>query len=297
MPDPETFSECEELTDDRPIRQGDVFAWLDAGGDAWRTLGVIVTANCDIAQQKHRGILSYVPILRLDDYLRLFYLPKRLEKALRPVIGELTKTMRVHQAANRPDFPEALSDAAAQAWARDRDAGEIADDLRILDAKSRAAFTDLVREYQAMHKALQGELYAEQVDTLIQLRVRRQGITPEKARDTTFQEIHDSAETLPGDCFFIGRIGSEHSVGYVAYLRLVREIQHNQMAVKQTDFRTGAPVLARRISRLRSPYIYRLTQQLADVFLAIGLPGEYEDHRRRVIASFTAKTNTEPSAG
>lgn len=258
MTDPEIFSECEALTDDRPIRQGDVFAWLNGGGDPWRTLGAIVTANCDIAQQKHRGVLSYVPILRLDDYLRLFYLPKRLERALRPLVGELNKTIREYQAANRPDFPEALSDAAAQAWARERDAEEIADELRIPDAKARGTFTDLVREYQAMYVALENELYAEQVDALARVRVRRQGVTSEKARDSTFQEIHDSMETLPGDCFFIGRIGSEYFDGHVAYLRLVREIQDNQVAIRQSDLRAGAPVVARRISRLSSPYVYRL---------------------------------------
>ena len=36
---------------------------------------------------------------------------------------------------------------------------------------------------------------------------------------------------------------------------------------------------------MRSPYIYRLTQQLAAVFTAIGLPLEYESNRADVLAA------------
>ena len=288
MADGEAFSECEEVTDDRPIRQGDIFAWLEAPTDPWRKLGVVVTANCDIAQRKHRGILSYVPVLPLHDYFRLFYLPSRLEKGVRPVVEELTKSVREYQVTNRPDFPEPLSEAATLAWAQERNPAEIADELRITDQKARTLFTELVRDYRAIRNALDGEAYQNQLDALVRIRARQQRVPHEKAQQTILQDIHGAMETLAGDCFFIGRIAAQYTIGHVAYLRLVREIRHGQIAIKQSDLSGLPPLLARRVSRLQSPYIFRLTQQLADVFLAIGLPPEYEHHRRRLVESFTA---------
>lgn len=43
MVDGDKFSECEEVTDDRPIRQGDIFEWL-IPEDPWKLLGVVVTS-------------------------------------------------------------------------------------------------------------------------------------------------------------------------------------------------------------------------------------------------------------
>ena len=45
----------------------------------WRRFGVIVTADCDVAHRKHRGVLSFCPIVRLEDYIRLFWLPDQLK--------------------------------------------------------------------------------------------------------------------------------------------------------------------------------------------------------------------------
>jgi hypothetical protein len=65
---------------------------------------------------------------------------------------------------------------------------------------------------------------------------------------------------------------------YVAYLRLVREVREPEIALLATDLEKPE-VSAKRISRLTSPYVYRLTQQLGDVFASIGLPEDYERNR------------------
>jgi hypothetical protein len=293
------FSECDEVTDDRPLVQGDIFEWVDRGTDPWRQFGVVVTANCDIAQEKHRGILSYVPFLSLQDYLRLFHFPKLLQRGVQPLANELSKKLladelaeaiRTYQAANLPEFPEPVSDRAALLWAKSRTPEEIADDLRITGAESRARFINLVVDFKYVDDATTGEGYTEQLSALIRLRTRR-GVVPAKAQEAIWGEIHGAIKSLPGDCFFVGRVGSTPSAGWIAYLRLVREIQHRDVAIRQPELRRQGAALAKRVSRLRSPYIYRLTQQLTDVFAAIGLPTEYEDSRAEVLQAL-ASTNT-----
>jgi hypothetical protein len=95
-------------------------------------------------------------------------------------------------------------------------------------------------------------------------------------------DIASKITDLPGDSFFLGTVLEDRPKGFVAYLRLVREIRGDEIALKHADLRSSS-VRAKRIARLTSPYIYRLTQQLGDVFSSVGLPTEYEDHRRAVL--------------
>jgi hypothetical protein len=285
------FAECEEITDDRPIRQGDVFEWLGSSTDPYRFLALIVTADCDIAYSKHRGVLSYVPILLLSDYLRLFYLPKIIERGVIRLGDQLTKALlakqvteqiRQYQIANRPEFPEPISEQSAIRWVKGREPTDIADELQIIDPKEREKFLTLVTDYIFIDAALHSELFADQIEAIMRLRIRS-GQTIDQSKKAIWNELHATVRGLPGDAFFIGHVAPRFSSGHVAYLRLVREIHDNQLAIKQTDLQTGSKAEARRIARLRSPYIYSLTQQLAAVFGAVGLPTEYEDHRQRIV--------------
>jgi hypothetical protein len=141
---------------------------------------------------------------------------------------------------------------------------------------------------------MSSERYAEQMEALARIRVR-QGAAPAKAYERIWAEIHATIRSLPGDSFFVGRLGSMPSAGWVAYLRLVREIQHDSVAIRQPDLRKPGTV-AKRVARLRSPYIYRMTQQLIDVFAAIGLPTEYELSRTGVVDRLASpKTTPETS--
>jgi hypothetical protein len=293
MPGGTEFSECEEITDDRPICQGDIFERLTGSEDPWGRFGVVVTASCDIAQEKHRGILSYVPILPITDYLRLFYLPKLLERGLRPLAEELTREIHEYQAKNLPEFPQPLSEQASLEWVQQGGANEIAADLRITGEKARAKFTELLGDYLIVRRALESQAFQQQLEALARMRARQSKLDLDRAQENVRKDMQQALETLAGDCFFIGCIGTRNRSGYVAYLRLIREIQHDQIAIKHTDLHEKA-ALAQRIARLQSPYIYRLTQQLVDVFASIGLPDEYEKNRRRLAESLGATDQGQP---
>ena len=100
-------------------------------------------------------------------------------------------------------------------------------------------------------------------------------------------QLVDSVQRLPSDTFFIGGLSASFCDGYVAYLRLVREISHEDVAIRTPELERAA---ARRISRLQSPFVYRMTQQLAEVFATIGLPQDYEDNRRLIAEAIDINT-------
>ena len=178
--------------------------------------GVILTANCDILHQKHRGILSYVPLLAIEDYLRIFFFPSALRKGVKSIAEQLGRTLladevadaiRAYQAENLPDFPEPLSDSVALRWALTLTPEGLADELRITDPSPRKKFVTLVEDFRTVEAAATSEAYSAQWNALVSLRVR-QGATAEKAREKIWSDIRASIKDLPGDRFFLGRIGS-----------------------------------------------------------------------------------------
>jgi hypothetical protein len=254
------FSECIEVTDSQPLRQGDVFEWLDDSDNPYQQSGVIVTADCDIAQAKHTGILSYAPILRLKDYLRLFFLPRRLDRIVTSLSAELNALIRKLQMTYRPDFPEPLSDEAIEVLMRSSEPQEVAEILGVPAGKDNDRLLRVVEVVQACLIAQDDASFESQFDAVIRARELRSS-SKQPARDALWSDIHGHVKTLPGDAFFIGAITDERRDGYVAYLRLVREIRSDEIAIRQTDLRSKG-VRARRIAHLCSPYVYRLTQQL-----------------------------------
>jgi len=286
LPATQDFSECEPILDDRSLRQGDVFAWL--GPDAakpWTRLGIVVTADCDIVLDKHEGIISYVPLLALHDYLRLFYLPQQVEKANKPATDQLVAAIRDMQRRFQPQFPAPLSPEAALEWTERELPDAVADALGVPHTDQRTRFVAQLAEHRSIREAMNSDQFADHVGALLALRCRG-GSEKEKAVETEKlrADIASKIARLPGDCFFVGRVDADHAGGFVAYLRLVRELKGKNIAIRQKELRNEG-VTAKRIAKLASPFVYRLTQQLGDVFASIGLPSEYENCRKATVAT------------
>jgi hypothetical protein len=72
------------LSPDKPIRQGDIFAWGDwASREDWEKFGVIITADCDIANNRASSFLAYLPILSLESYVKLVWARERISRLFR----------------------------------------------------------------------------------------------------------------------------------------------------------------------------------------------------------------------
>lgn len=271
----DAVTEVVAVDDDRPLRQGDVVRWLDAERP-WRVHGLVVTADCDIAQTKHGGILSYVPILPLRDYLAQFMLPAKVRRALRPKYDEVFSQIRRWQAANRPEMPEPLSDDLIADWIASSGSSAVTEELRVVEPAQ--AFHSAVRVIRQAEEALQGDDFNSLAVALIA--ARGGGGAKRKSPDQIlWAELTDAVRSLPGDAFFLNGIDRDAGGrGFVAYLRLVRESSEAEIAIRTPDLRRES-VRAVRVGRLQSPYLYALTQQLGSVFSAIGLPTEYEDER------------------
>lgn len=280
-PTDEDFAETRLIEDVVGLRQGDVILWTsvkdETATDPWRRYGCIVTADCDIVQGKHGDVLSYVPLLATADYVRLFVFPKMLQVVLKPKLEQLKSTVRKLQQTHQPAFPEPLSDMAIESWLRENGPEEVLHGLGVPDGTEREEARTIMSNIVAAWEAEKNGTYSKLLDAIVSM---RGGDATHKKN--VMDAVRNKFRDLPGDAFFIGKIAGVQEQGFVAYLRLVREVSISAVATRTSEL--SRPTIAgRRIARLTAPYVYRLTQQLGEVFSAIGLPQHYEDSRIRVV--------------
>ncbi|WP_305782369.1 hypothetical protein [Symbioplanes lichenis] len=277
----EAFTESAAVLPGAALCQGDVFVFLDENQhlDKWQRAGVVVTADCDLANNKHAGIVSYVPVLPLKEYLAHRLLPRYAEDQRQRHLKSLTG--RIRELEQGRGAGPGLSSRAIEAWAAQADgAAELIEHFGPLPAETQRLITAAVTSVQKCTAARHIDDYDEMFALLETLQP-----STTKSRKTAADRLNDDIlnrlRNLPGDSFFMSSLGADHTGGFVAYLRLVREIRSQQIALSYHD-QSLRGVVAKRISRLRAPYVYRLTQLLAEVFAAIGLPDEYEESRAAV---------------
>jgi hypothetical protein len=274
------FCECDPIDDpSSSLAQGDVFEWLQPSEDAWQRHGIVVTADCDIAHHKHSGILSYVPLLTAKDYIAAFYLPKQNAKILPRVDDEVVRLIHRLQSTNLPLYPSPVTREVAIGWVDQADGKSVADDLNA---------TGPEREKLMAIVAARGKLIACQaspdidahISAICLAREVMQGVKANDSKTKIWKEVQSYLKELPGDALFIRSLTEQHTTGFVACLRFVRELKQSAVAIKAAALTSGAQ--ARRIGRLRAPYVYRLTQMLGSVFSSIGLPDAYEASRHEL---------------
>jgi len=279
-------AECVELWDaSDPIRQGDVLMWLQGGDDAWRRCAIVVTADCDIIHRKHAGLLATVPVLRFDEYLAAFVLPPKLRAATDQLRQLVRSRIRSVQGRCRADRPEPMSDGAIDGWIAASDADAILRTLRADHDEDAEQVRRLVRWLRTV-PALEDSFDLEaQITSLVEAkRLSGSNKDPASIRLTLARENLDRLRNLPGDALFLHSLAGDQTAGYVVYLRRIDNVAEQAVA-RRSHEASGRTMLAQRISRLSSPYVFRLTQQLGHVFASIGLPGTYEASREEFIVT------------
>jgi hypothetical protein len=277
------YDESADLRDSDGLRQGDVLQLIPREPEAEleRYFGVVVTANCDLAQNKHFGVVTYVPLVPVEFYIHRFTLPKVLDneevKSLRLLKG------RILEKCDTILFDRVVDMMYSNSYTLDEISGSVSGQLSIRDEVARhlAVLSALgkAREVADPQVAIYGLVeLASALDIILK---------PKKPTINGFLADIENRLTrsMAGDCIFLSQISSNHGSGYTAILRMIRELSHDRISLSASaEQRDPGQFSARRVSRLRTLYIHRLVQQMAQVFTDIGLPGEYETARDTVVS-------------
>ena len=280
------MQDCEEVDSALPVRQGDVLKRVRSNGPA--TLAVVVTADCDIANNKLGDAgLACVQLTPLADYMlnehartsAIRQLSKRFAKASEWVNMRWLK----RDLQNVP-----LTEECVQAWLT-RTAPEEIEAALGLPVDDNKSF--LKREIAALRAAQ--ELLSAPKDQFSAIDAQRALQPKTTSRGEQLKLLFGSIDpsALPLDMFFVSSVPGEPGVGFIAKLRALSFVTLDQSFTSMAAAKEFDNSFVR-VGRLAPTFRHALAQQFGMLFARIGLPQAYEVDREiafAVIAEQIAK--------
>lgn len=262
----QTFAEYSDVEFSAPLRQGDVLEVVDAGSSETSDLLLVITADCDLAFNKNRDLVTCVPILPKEVYLLTLIAPRVRSQAMKQPVADFQSVLAQCGYAH-------VSDSRVRQWIAEADNNSIVAELSLEERQevdARAAL-DAMRLIDSPRATI-----AEFVDALVEAQMKTKAPPKtEKARSRVLNELREPFARPPGDTLFLGCIAPGLEDGYFAYLRHPEQIEQSRVAT--TPGRHD--VQYKRISRLQDRFTHAVVQRFAMVFMSIGLPSEYEEIR------------------
>ncbi|WP_146086015.1 hypothetical protein [Rathayibacter sp. AY1D5] len=262
----QSFVEFREVTVSDPLRQGDILEATEVGASKWQRNLFVLTADCDFANAKNQGRVTCVPLLTQDEYILEFQIP-RIRRRLLPRLTENFQAI-IAKSSDRTISTDRLT-----SWPLEEETDTIlgALDIDLASIETARLVIDAIREISVPHDTL---------DTAVQHLVSAHaaipnGKSPANAKKDILATVQSHYSSPPGDALFLSAIAPAMQDGYFLYLRHLEQVPESQIALG--PMRTSSSY--RRIARLHDRFTHAVAQQFALVFMAIGLPSEYEEMR------------------
>jgi len=265
------MQDCVHVDVALPLRQGDVLKRVRGDGPAM--LAVVVTADCDIANEKFgEAGLACVQLDLLANHvlgehargLAQGQLKKRFEKAAEWV----NNRWREKNPENEP-----LSEERVQAWILASTPEEIEAELN-LPVDDKKSF--IKRESSALTAAQKlidtpTDRFSS-IDALCTLKGESRSVLLKSLFGTL------NPKNLPLDLFYVSSVPGEPDLGFVAKLRALTFIPFDRTFTSM-DAAKDVENSFVRVGRLEPTFRHALAQQFGMLFARIGMPKQYEMDR------------------
>jgi hypothetical protein len=256
-----------------PIRQGDIFRLFvdsnELSSGVVNSWGLILTADCDIAQQKVHDYFSYLTIIRTESYVSEIWAPRELEK-----IASLTgrKLCDMIFSAQKHKYPECarLSLTDLNCWFDEESSDRIADRLELRE-RTRDDFVQTAELYGFCRST-----GPEHRMPLERLKVvwKRRSVSEKKQLERLESAVRDMRQ----EYFFLPTLDDPPQNGFVVLLRDIRPICTSSLFRAGINLRLSGETplpCGQRIIRLAPQFKFAIAQRFASLFSRIGLPRMY----------------------
>lgn len=219
------------------LQQGDLIKF-ESEDDNLRAAGIVVTADCDLEQKKHARLVTLVPVVTAQIILERCLIIEDCERKRASIEDFVFQKYSIDK---RQERETKLSILRKNYQVKNDDL----DELALVGADFVLENTDVmtVGSYKKLMQAI--PISAKKVDAFA-------------------SQIRDR-----GDIFVLPDTRKFGIAGGMAWIRHIWQVPLGDIAIRTSEIggRSGE-----RIGRLDSPYRYRLTQLMAQVFSDIGLP-------------------------
>lgn len=265
------------VQDDRPYAQGDILRKFAAGSTDDPEFGLIITADCDIAQAKAADRLTFVEVVTTRTYLERVWIPDQLQKFVKKQATAAAQALA--GVMRRSELAFELRDDQLLDWLRQRSVESID---KAVNRTGKALDAKLVLNLNALQCALG---VGGHVTPLAQWRALRTTLG-----DSDEKQRADLTSALAGgggfpDFFLLPELPGASGFGYVALLRFIRTVHADEVFASEVDARVqGQPDALHRVGCLTDGIRFAVTQKLAFLFSRIGLPTHFEDATKSAAA-------------
>ncbi len=250
------------------MNQGDIIHKPPAGTDEARW-GFILTADCDIANDKSNARLSYLEIVSAQEYLEQTWSSEVVRKARSKYLDEAAGL--ISNAAHSVDKNfEPISPEQLLLWLKETPRNDIASALQ-LAGKKQTLHLDALEKVELA--------YGIRTGTQSPLSRLRQIWKLQKASDKSIASRLEQAldYNQATDFHMIPQLPGAANLGFVVLLRDVISIPHDRvypsaLALQIAGDQEGYHLAGRSTDNLR----YAVSQKLAFLFSRIGMSDEYE---------------------
>lgn len=232
------------------LKQGDLIVFPEEV-DETRRVAIVVTADCDLERKKHANLVTLVPVVTEKLILERYLLPDDCTSKIEQIRGHAMKECGIDKTHDQIVQTELLLAALEEKSKTDHIAGLISD--FIADAVEYISVDD--------YKSL----------------MSRVNVNAKKS--SSFADQIGSR----GDLMILPDASELDVSARIAWVRHVWQIPAGSIALKNSDV-SARP--GERRARLSSPFRYRLTQLMGQVFTDIGLPDVPVDLNKNVSEVF-----------
>jgi hypothetical protein len=261
------FAQIEDIDE---VRQGDVIRKLNARTGETEKLGIVITADCDIAQRKAGERYTWLEIVPMTAYIEGPWAQEQLrklsEKRSKAICEHLNGQIRKLQ----PGLAALTHESLVQ-WLRTKTPEEIlasatgqvpaVGDKPLRDLKG-FSLTVIADESQSAFSRLR------EAWTLF-------GTDEKKQQDIVRDAVKDGGGFQ--DYFVLPELPKQTEFGFVVLLRSMWTIMASDLYPTEQDARIhDRPDAFHRICRLNDGIRFSITQKLAFLFSRIGMPKTFE---------------------
>lgn len=240
--------------------QGDIIRIEHAHPSTDPTLGVVINADCDLANGKLDGVIAYLPMYPFKDYVARFWAPGHVAEVRDQATSKVIKTL-----GDEGDAAENL-----HAWIVTDGAEAVGSALAKSPRLKRSQIAGLIHDIRRLAITLEDEVNPFS---------RFLALCRAEPDGSAYARTHLAAarKAMGEGHFQISDLIEHPDIGFVIRMRRIYTIPEGlcfRSQAEQLSRSGGGETTAVRIGRLTELYRFKVAQLFAQQFSRIGLPDE-----------------------
>lgn len=259
-----------QIEDTEEVRQGDIIRKLNPETGEAEKLGIVITADCDIAQKKAGERYTWLEIMPMAAYIDGPWAQEQLRKLAEKRSKSICEYLNSQIRKVHPGLAPLTHDSLAQ-WLSSKTAEEI---LTTTTGKAPAEDAKSLRELQGLALTVSAD-ETQSAFSRLKAAWALFGTDERSQQDSVRNAFKDGGGFQ--DYFVLPELPRQNGFGFVVMLRSMWTIMAPDLYLTEQDARIhDSPDAFHRLGRLNDGIRFSIAQKLAFLFSRIGMPKTFE---------------------